>query len=134
MGDALKSCTHCYGRSANDRCLNCGAYLPRTTPPEADVTAREAVEIWMRPAVGWVRCKDDAEDDDRNPLYVRLRDYRTLLARAEAAYRAGQEDMRERAIKAIDGSRSLSHPDDYDAGLDEAQAAIHALTLKDRPE
>ena len=25
------ACTHCYGRSANDRCLNCGAYLPAPT-------------------------------------------------------------------------------------------------------
>ena len=25
------TCTHCYGRSANDRCLNCGAYLPAPT-------------------------------------------------------------------------------------------------------
>ena len=24
----MTACTHCYGRSANDRCLNCGAYLP----------------------------------------------------------------------------------------------------------
>ena len=32
----MTACNHCYGRSANDRCLNCGAYLPARAALAAD--------------------------------------------------------------------------------------------------
>ena len=42
----MTACTHCYGRSANDRCLNCGAYLPAraalAAAPQPAVADREA--------------------------------------------------------------------------------------------
>ena len=61
-------------------------------------------DVWLRTPVGMFPAREDADDHDLSPCYVRLRDYRALLDRAEhaeaerdAAFAAGQEEMRERA-------------------------------------
>lgn len=61
----MTACTHCYGRSANDRCLNCGAYLPAraalsAAPQPAPVDRDALVEVIEQAWEEWNALPDDA--------------------------------------------------------------------------
>lgn len=96
-------------------------------------------DIWVKTPTGLWPARGDAVDHDLAPCFVRLRDYRALRDRAEkaeaewdAAFAAGQEDMRERA--ALEAERGLASAPNRDGEMMQAIAeGIRDLPIKPRP-
>ena len=84
------ACTHCYGRSANDRCLNCGAYLPAPTLAADNLRLMDEIER-LRAALRHIAGYEPNEkhSGNRNDLIAHA-----AVAAASAALAEGGPDAR----------------------------------------
>ena len=84
-------------------------------------------DVWLWTYVGMFPAREDADDHDLSPCYVRLRDYRALLSR-EAQVR--REALEEAFSVIADYPRVAPEKDEwvrYDEQIEHSQGIIRSL-------